>query len=292
MKSMTGFGTGKSQSEKANYEVTVRTVNGRFLEARFHIPREFLSIESDLKRELQNFIRRGTVDVFVVKKMKPGALQSRVLLNTELALEYKKSIEALSKKAKLKSQLSADALVRFPEVIKVEEAAEVDKAEIKALNKAFTAACKACLVEKNREGESLKKDIDGHLADLASKVEGIRGLRIEANSLLEERFKTRIKAKLEGMELDSQRLAQEVVLQLEKSDINEELTRLDEHLSAYKKITNDAQVEGKKLDFYTQELLREVNTIGSKSQVAKLTQLVVEAKTTIERLREQVQNIE
>lgn len=203
MKSMTGFGTGKSQSEKANYEVTVRTVNGRFLEARFHIPREFLAIEGDLKRELQEYIRRGTVDVFVVKRMKPGALQSRVIVNSELALEYKKSIEALAKKTKLKSQLSADGLVRFPEVIKVEEAAEVDKVEIKALNKAFALACKACLTEKQREGVSLKKDIDGHLQDLSRMVDGIRQLRSEANLLLEERFKSRIKSKLEGIDRKS-----------------------------------------------------------------------------------------
>ena len=169
MKSMTGYGTGKSQSALSQIEVSVRSVNGRFLETRFHLPREFVGLESDLKKVIAKHFDRGTLDIFVSRK---------------------------------------------------------------------------------------------------------------------------IKAKLSGVEIDSARISQEVVIQLEKSDINEEISRLKEHTKNYRHLLSEAGAQGKKLDFYTQELLREVNTIGSKSSVSKLTQIVVQAKTLIERLREQIQNVE
>jgi uncharacterized protein (TIGR00255 family) len=292
MQSMTGFGVGKSQSESYSFEVTIRAVNGRFLETRFHIPRELISLEADFKKVLGEYLKRGTVDIFVVKRQKSHGGSHRVHLNLDLAGEYKKGIDQLAKKLKVKSAATAETLFRLPEVIKFEDIGEFTKADLSAAKKAFVAACKACSIEKKREGLSLRKDLEKLLEQLSEHVDELRGLRKEANELLDERFRQRIKAKLEGQELDSQRLAQEVVFQLDKADINEELTRLDEHIKMYKKTVMSAEAEGKKLDFYTQELLREINTIGSKSQVAKLTQTVVEAKTAIERLREQVQNIE
>ncbi len=123
-------------------------------------------------------------------------------------------------------------------------------------------------------------------------IKVISGLREDANQLLQEKFEQKIRARLKGNEIDPARLSQEIVIQLEKADINEELSRLSEHIKNYRQLVSSSQGEGKKLDFYTQELLREVNTIGSKSQVAKITQSVVEAKTVIERLREQVQNVQ
>ena len=138
----------------------------------------------------------------------------------------------------------------------------------------------------------LQKELEKLVHDLEKQVAIVAGLREDANRQLQERFEQKIGSRLKGQEMDPQRLTQEIVIQLEKADINEELVRLTEHLKNYKDLLKSAQAEGKKLDFYTQELLREVNTIGSKSQVAKITQAVVEAKTLIERLREQVQNVE
>jgi uncharacterized protein (TIGR00255 family) len=131
---------------------------------------------------------------------------------------------------------------------------------------------------------------------LQKHVTKISKLRDDANKFLQEKFEAKIKARLPkdvaGHSVDPLRISQEIVIQLEKADINEELIRLTEHLKNFEKLIESAVVEGKKLDFYTQELLREVNTIGSKSQVAGITESVVEAKTLIERIREQVQNIE
>ncbi|MBO9666417.1 MAG: DUF1732 domain-containing protein, partial [Bdellovibrio sp.] len=158
--------------------------------------------------------------------------------------------------------------------------------------KAFADACNNCNKERVREGKALRKDLEKLLSSLDKQIKVISDLRNEANSQLQEKYETKIRARLKGNDIDPSRLSQEIVIQLEKADINEELSRLSEHIKNYRQLVGSQQAEGKKLDFYTQELLREVNTIGSKSQVAKITQSVVEAKTLIERLREQVQNVQ
>jgi uncharacterized protein (TIGR00255 family) len=164
--------------------------------------------------------------------------------------------------------------------------------EKQALLKVVSAAMDACDQERLREGASINKDLEVLLGNMDKQVVAIQKCRDEVNQGLQEKFAQKIKAKLAGVDIDPQRIAQEVVMQIEKSDINEELSRLSEHLLHYRKILGSDGGIGKKLDFYTQELLREVNTIGSKSNVSNLTTSVVEAKSIVEKLREQVQNVE
>jgi uncharacterized protein (TIGR00255 family) len=292
MKSMTGYGLGKAQSQASSIEVSLRSVNGRFLESRLHLPREFIPFESELKKILNKYFQRGTVDVFVSRKLKPGSSKPKVIVNKELAQEYFSAYKALAQDLKIRAQYHVETIARLPDVIKVEDQSELSKSEKKALLQAFEKACKACDLERKREGKSLREDLEKILHQLQSEVEEIQDVREEANQILLSRFEQKIKSRLTAIELDSSRLSQEVVIQLEKSDINEELTRLKEHLKNYRSLFGESEPQGKKLDFYTQELLREVNTIGSKSSLSKLSQIVVQAKTWIERLREQVQNIE
>jgi uncharacterized protein (TIGR00255 family) len=292
MKSMTGYGLGRSQSTASSIEVSLRTVNGRFLETRFHLPREFIPFEADLKKIMAKHFVRGTVDVFVSRKIKPGVLGSQITVNKELAKKYADAYKTLAKELKIKTQFHVETIARLPEVIKMEEAADVSGVEKKALLQAFEKACNACEEERKREGKSLRKDLEILLEQLEREVDEIQKVREEVNQNLLQRFEQRIKSRLTGLEIDSARLSQEVVIQIEKADINEELTRLKEHIQNYRQLFQLTEAQGKKLDFYTQELLREVNTIGSKSSVSQLTQSVVQAKTFIERLREQVQNVE
>lgn len=292
MKSMTGYGIGKSQTTLSQIEVSVRSVNGRFLETRFHLPREFVGLENDLKKVIAEHFERGTLDVFVSRKIKPTEASSNIVVNKELAKKYYQAYTALAKELKVKTQFHVETIARLPDVIKIEDGGELPAAEKKSLMSALDKACKACENERKREGQSLKNDLESVLTSLESEVEAITLVREEANQNLMQRFEQKIKAKLAGMEVDQARISQEVVIQLEKSDINEEITRLKEHLKNYRNLISESGSKGKKLDFYTQELLREVNTIGSKSSVSKLTQIVVQAKTLIERLREQVQNAE
>lgn len=293
---MTGYGLARIQTAEVSIEITVRAVNGRFLENRFHLPRGYYGFESDLKKKMTEFIKRGTVDIYISRKLKSTAVSSKILINTKLANEYLKAFQKLSKDLKMSETIKFDLITRQTDIIQIEEQAEISLSEVSALKKTFDLALKKFEIERSREGLALKKDLQKNLKDLLKYISKISKLREDANKMLQEKFEAKIKARLPKdasiQGFDPQRLTQEIVIQLEKADINEEIIRLNEHLKNFEKIIDLPVVEGKKLDFYTQELLREVNTIGSKSQISGITESVVESKTLIERIREQVQNIE
>jgi uncharacterized protein (TIGR00255 family) len=296
MKSMTGFGLFRGQTTDVSIEVSIRSVNGRFLENRFHLPKAFYGFESDLKKKLNETVKRGTVDIYISRKLKNQATASKIVINTKLAQEYLKSFKKLSLDLKLKDEVKFEMITRQPDVIQLEEPDSVNVNEVQILKRTFESALKKLEVERLREGLALKKDLAKNIKELQKLVLKVSKLREEANKTLQEKYEAKIKARmpkdLSVQNIDPQRIAQEIVIQLEKADINEEIVRLNEHLKNFDKLIELPIVEGKKLDFYTQELLREVNTIGSKSQVAGITESIVESKTLIERLREQVQNIE
>ncbi|MES2801094.1 MAG: YicC/YloC family endoribonuclease [Bdellovibrionota bacterium] len=296
MKSMTGYGLCRAQTNEVSLEISIRAVNGRFLETRFHLPKPYFLFESDLKKKLSEYALRGTVDIYISRKLKTAHTAGKVVINTRLAQEYLKSFKKLAKDLKLNDAIRFDLISRQNDVIVMEETDTLNQQEVVLLKKAFEAALKKFEQEKIREGSALKKDLSKNLKDLQKHVLKISKLRDDANKYLQEKFEAKIKSRLPkelaGQSVDPLRISQEIVIQLEKADINEELIRLTEHLKNFEKLIENSVVEGKKLDFYTQELLREVNTIGSKSQVAGITESVVEAKTLIERIREQVQNIE
>lgn len=296
MKSMTGYGLCRAQTNEVSLEISIRAVNGRFLETRFHLPKPYFLFESDLKKKLSEYALRGTVDIYISRKLKIAHSAGKVVINTKLAQEYLKSFKKLAKDLKLNDVIRFDLISRQNDVIVMEETDTLNQQEVVLLKKAFEVALKKFEQEKIREGSALKKDLSKNLKDLQKHVLKISKLRDDANKFLQEKFEAKIKSRLPkelaGQSVDPLRISQEIVIQLEKADINEELIRLTEHLKNFEKLIENSVVEGKKLDFYTQELLREVNTIGSKSQVAGITESVVEAKTLIERIREQVQNIE
>lgn len=293
---MTGYGLCRAQTNEVSLEISIRAVNGRFLETRFHLPKPYFLFESDLKKKLSEYALRGTVDIYISRKLKTAHTAGKVVINTRLAQEYLKSFKKLAKDLKLNDAIRFDLISRQNDVIVMEETDTLNQQEVVLLKKAFEAALKKFEQEKIREGSALKKDLSKNLKDLQKHVLKISKLRDDANKYLQEKFEAKIKSRLPkelaGQSVDPLRISQEIVIQLEKADINEELIRLTEHLKNFEKLIENSVVEGKKLDFYTQELLREVNTIGSKSQVAGITESVVEAKTLIERIREQVQNIE
>lgn len=293
---MTGYGLCRAQTNEVALEISIRAVNGRFLETRFHLPKPYYIFESDLKKKLSEYALRGTVDVYISRKLKASAVAGKVVINTKLAQEYLKSFKKLAKDLKMNDAIRFDLISRQPDVIQMEEVDQLNTQEVGLLKKAFEVALKKFEQEKIREGSALKRDLQKNLRELQKHVQKISKLRDEANKILQEKFESKIKARLPkelaGQSLDPLRISQEIVIQLEKADINEEIIRLTEHIKNFEKLIETSIVEGKKLDFYTQELLREVNTVGSKSQVAGITESVVEAKTLIERIREQVQNIE
>lgn len=288
---MTGYGTARTQFKTINIESSLRAVNGRFLEIRFHIPREYIPLENDLKKMITQTISRGTIDVFISRKVVKAKAIKKIDLNLNLAKEYNKTIAQLAKELKIKNTLSLDKLIDLPDVLNVDDSVEVSKAEAQFVKKMFQLTIKRCDEERKREGVELAKHLQSILNDLQKQLKSILNSKEKANKMIQERLEAKIKQRF-SEESDQQRMHQELLYMLDKSDINEEVQRLQTHFENYKKMIHQESSEGKKLDFYTQELLREVNTIGSKSQVAEITQAVVEAKTLIERLREQVQNAE
>lgn len=296
MKSMTGFGNFRTQNNEVSIEVSIRAVNGRFLETRCHLPRVYFPYETELKKKFASQVLRGTVDVYVLRKNRGVSSSGRISVNMKLAQEYLKAFKKISAELRMNENVRLEQITKQPEVIQFEESDALSANELSLLKKAFEGALKKFDAERVREGAALKKDLQKNLKDLQKHITRVSKMRDEANKLLQDRFESKVKSRLPkevaGQQMDPQRISQEIVIQLEKADINEEITRLTEHIKNFDKLVDSPVVEGKKLDFYTQELLREVNTIGSKSQVAGITESVVEAKTLIERIREQVQNIE
>lgn len=294
---MTGYGEAQFLSDDFSIEVKIRSVNGRFLETRMHLPKDLFSLESELKKIIENYFHRGTVDVFVsLSQAKLSTVELE--LNSDLVKQYQKQHQQICKILKLKTPIHPESVMRWPEVVQLKEVKKDDSQYSKKLFKKVSEltlkAVKACDQEKIREGGSLIKELSNLLGLLEAEVKQIELLREEANLHLENRIRTKLESRiLEKIKepLDPQRVAQEVIFQIEKSDITEEIIRLQEHLRNYHHLLKEEKI-GKKMDFYTQELLREANTIGSKSGLSSLTQRVVESKAIIERIREQVQNIE
>ncbi len=293
---MTGYGHTNFSNKDFELDIQIKSVNGRFLDIRLHLPREYSPFENEMKKMISSRFSRGTVDIYCGRKIHASAKQVDLDMNEDIAKLYVKSLRALAKKLKLKDNLGLDSMIKLPELmaLKVQDkVSDVEKQKLMALTE---KALEQCEGERIREAKALADDIKSNLLKLQNFISEGQKLREQINQELAKKFEDRLKNLSQnlaaGTVVDPARIAQEVIVQIDRSDINEEMSRLSEHVSAYLKLLVDNKSNGKKMDFYAQELLREVNTIGSKSQVAKMTALVVDAKTLIERIREQVQNVE
>ena len=287
---MTGFGKATSQSNEFYIDVTIKAVNGRFLDVKFHGPKIYNSLEAEIRKRVSKYMMRGTFDIYLNRKVFNGS--EKVLFNKKLAKKWMEGFNAMAKELRLEPPSNAEVLLSVPELIKVEEDSSISANEKTTLFKTIEKALKACDRVRTAEGKSLKTDILGHIKLLGDQSAKIKKLRDKTKSELQKKYEKKLKAYELPVEVDEQRLAQEVVIQIDKMDISEEVQRLEAHLIAISSLVKSKGSIGKKLDFYAQELLREVNTIGSKASHSQLTKEVVEAKGLIEKYREQVQNVE
>lgn len=294
MLSMTGFGVNKAKLSAGELVVQVKSVNSRFLDLKIHMPREYSLWEKDVRDIIKKHLSRGTVEVYCARKFKGSSSKTIINSDIELGQRWLKEYNKVGKSLKLKNkhEPSLIEILKSVPVLSLGEDKEVNTLEEKAFFKTLDMAIKGCLSERKREGLALKKSFNGALIALTKELTHIEKNRKKANEEILKRWKTKLDRFKNDKNLDSARLAQEASVLVEKSDINEEIIRLKEHISNCKKLLSAKGRLGKKLEFYSQELLREVNTIGSKSQIVELTSSVVNAKTIIEQIREQVQNIE
>ncbi len=312
MKSMTGYGRSKkidttgALASSGDTESWARSVNGRFLEIRVHLPREWAELEPEVRTLAQNMLSRGTVDLHV-NRVRGIESFARVEIDERLAKEWAKALQKLAQATgSSTSSFPFEVIAKAPDVIRVVNETELTAEQKTTVLNVAKEALQALETEKTREGASIRAELLSLLTQLDSAVSKVSKLALDAPDDLRSRLKTRMdRLEASGLQppgTDDSRFHQEVAILIDRGDIREEIARLSAHLTVYRELVEgaaqtkgakkpDAPI-GKTLDFYAQELLREVNTVGSKSQTADLTRLVVEAKTLVEKIREQVQNVE
>ncbi len=292
---MTGFGraTG-AMSSRYSLAVTIKSVNHRFLEAGVRLPEFLWELEAMVRAIVAETFSRGKVDI-VIRVQRTSQPDYSVRINTQIANTVVPRLKAIAEELGLGSSFSGSDLLRVPDLLQVEAIeTETTDEEREALGKIVRDALAEAQAMRAREGESLRTDIAARLVTIRDLQKSLASHRDEIRNELLTAFRQRVQeiAASAGIQVSEDRIAQEVVMMAEKGDIAEELTRLSHHVEQMDKAIGSDEAAGKKLDFLSQEMLREINTMGSKSRSAALRTLVVELKTEVERIREQVQNVE
>ena len=292
--SMTGFGRCEVTEGQRKYTVELKSVNNRYLDINIKMPKKFNAFESAIRAELKNYMKRGKVDVFISYEDFSES-DSKVKYNKAIAEEYFNYFKEMSTDFGLDNDIRVSVLSRFPEVFTMEEE-ELDEEEVwSGLKKAINGAGKEFFESRAKEGEFLCKDLTEKLDVMYSNVEFIT----ERSPIIIQEYKTKLREKiqdlLEDKQIDENRIAMEVTIYADKVCVDEELTRLRSHILATKDTLlseDDKDGIGRKLDFLAQEMNREANTILSKSTDLKISDVGIALKTDIEKVREQIQNIE
>lgn len=293
MNSMTGYGRGECSQDGFKITVELSSVNRKQAEISCNLPRELELLEGQIRDVLNRAVARGRVTVRVSFHTARGGDSARMHLNTELARDYAKELAALAKQLKLKGSVTLDQLVRAPGVFQTDEDLAGEEDFWPAVETALNKALAALLKMRAREGAHLSKDLVNRMGIMRGAVDHVK----KNAPLVAERYRTalleRIKAAgLENIKPDDERLLKEVVLFADRSDISEELTRLQSHFQQFDELTKANEPIGRTLDFLAQEINREVNTIGSKANHALISREVVTLKAELEKFREQAMNVE
>ncbi len=288
--SMTGYGRGESGSGSRRFIVEIKSLNHRYCDVHIRLPRQFFFLEETARKELKQKITRGKIDIYVTYE-DMGDETRKVLTDTVLAGMYADACRTLKDEFGLKDDISVSLVAGFPDVLRTREAEEDDETKT-IFMEAVTQAIDSLMSMRRSEGHRLKKDI-AHKASLISKV--ITDIEDKASTVVQEyreKLRSRIKELLEQQTIDENRLETECAYMADRCSIEEELVRLKSHVRQIEDTLDAQGPAGRRLDFLTQEMNREANTIGSKSNCLEITKGAVELKCHIDNIKEQVQNIE
>ncbi len=289
--SMTGFGRGTAVRNGREITVELRSVNSRYFEYSSRIPRTCSFMDSRLKKQINERVSRGKVELSLTLQ-NVDAADTVVVVNTELARSYQRAMRDLSEQLGIKNDISAGLLTHFPDVLATRHA-DTDEEQLWTDVSSVTAQALDCFVAmRAAEGEKMKADIESRLnflEECVGKVESLSAGRVEAYT---GRLYEKLKVILEDRDIDDARVLTEAAIFGDKTAVDEETVRLRSHIAQYRDILRLNEPVGRKLDFLTQELNRETNTIGSKCQDLDITRIVVDMKAEIEKIREQIQNLE
>lgn len=290
--SMTGFGRAECQDGDYSYKAEIRSVNNRFIEINTRLPKAFLDMEQPLKKLIKSHCTRGSINITISLANSNGnSGEWEVKANLALATQYVEALKEVQSSLGLEGKIHIDSVVGLRDVFKIEPVAIDPAKESLLLNMAETAL-ESLQKMRNEEGAHLQEDLAERIDSIEKLAAQIATRQPEVIQEYKVRLKEKIKQLNDGVEIDESRLAQEAAILADRCDITEEITRLSSHLNQFRKLFDSSEPVGRKLEFITQEINREVNTMGSKSSDTEVANLVIEIKSTLEKIREQLANIE
>ena len=287
---MTGYGKANLIENNREYQIEIKSVNHRYLDITVKMPRVLSYLEEVVKKEIASQVKRGKIDVFITFQNNQ-AEGKEIKINQELAKIYIEQLKKLAKEEEISANIEVTEISKLPDVLNIQNKQEDETIKNELLD-TVKQATHNLVQMRATEGSKIAEDLLTRITTIQEKVKEISLL---STGLIEEyvvKLEGRIKEILKNQELDEARLAQEVVIYADKCSIEEEVTRLKSHISQFEMLLNTEEAIGKKLDFIIQEMNRETNTIGSKANNLEITNGVIEIKTELENVREQVQNIE
>ena len=290
IKSMTGYGKSNLSINSREYQVEIKTVNHKYIDTNIRMPRTISYLEEDIRKLITSKLKRGKVDISITFEnySKDG---NDIRINTELAKVYISNLRKLAEEENLSSNIEVTEITKLPDVLTIKS--NLDEKQIKEeILQAVNDAINQLIDMRKNEGKRISEDILAKISQVEEKKDEIFTL---STGLIEEyvvKLEARIKEILRTEELDKSRLMQEVVIYADKCSVEEEITRLKSHIGQLRSLIDSDEPSGKKMDFLIQEMNRETNTIGSKANNLEITNRVVDIKTILEDIREQIQNIE
>lgn len=291
LRSMTGYGRSEGYGDGVFIRVEIRSVNYRFLDVTVRMPREYLMLEDLVKKEVQSHFHRGRLDTFVTIEPDLATL-SQVDVNWAYVERLIQSAREVKDRFGLPGELTVQDLVQMPDVLSVPEPEGNEDTWRELLVTHVRKACTDLQEMRVAEGVALQEDLEERIGRIVRELEAIREQAPQVVTSYRDRIRERMKELLGDLEIEEERLLTEAALFADKCNIDEELTRLDSHCKQFLHTLKQATPVGRKLDFLIQEMNREINTIASKANNLSISQHVIEAKSELEKIREQVQNIE
>ncbi len=291
IKSMTGYGRYSDSIDGFEISFEIRSVNNRYLDTNIRLPRIYGYLEEKIKKAIQKKAARGKVDAFLTVE-RPAGETAEIVLDEALAAQYVGALRKIAENHGLRDDISVSSVARFSDIFSKKVKEDDEDAVWNAVEIVVEKALDAFLAMREKEGENLFRDLDARLDKMEQILEKIKAHSATALSEYREKLEARLKEYLADTQIDESRLLTEVGIIADKIDTGEEITRLGSHIDQFRKLIRQDTPSGRTMDFLTQELNREVNTIGSKCSQLEVTSLVIEAKNEIERIRGQIQNIE
>jgi len=290
IKSMTGFGRGEYAEDRLTFTVEIKSVNHRYNDVSVKIPRMFSMLEERVRKISAKYVNRGKVDIYISYDLYEQDIE--VKIDEKLVQAYIKSLQIIKDKYGITDNISLGLLTKFPDVLKPERVEQDEEQAWAILEKALAIAFEKFMSMRQREGQHLMTDIEGKVDKIEKMVNDVENIGTDFLDYYKEKLLKRIQELTKSSVIDTERVLLEAAIMADKTCIDEELVRMHSHIKEFRKTINSEDTIGKKLDFIVQEMNREVNTMGSKAADAVITKIVVDIKYEIEKIREQIQNIE